>query len=291
VASWYVIRKGKEHGPYGDRQLRSFATKGKLKPHYRLRRADGQETFSAADVHDVLAAATASPWIELVQKAVRRISPATVAAGMLATLGVVVAVVRLTDIESPAAMVVAPDADALFAHDFSRDDMSIPPGAEAETRDLPVGDEAEPDLRGLTETAAGYVLPSGVFKRHGSSTIWWDAEKTVEASVGGAWHGRRHGQTLCFSRAGHRIREEVWVYGVRHGVWRSWDESGHCRSVMRYFEGELEDRSETWHDNGRLQAATQWRGGLQHGLAQTWFENGAVESQMEYADGVPLDSP
>lgn len=299
MASWYVIRKGKEYGPYDARQIRSFAAKGKLKPKYRLRRSDRADTVPATEWETLLAAEVESTTgIARVKAAVDRVSPLTVVAAMLGLVAVGIAVTRLVEDEPPAPVAARPAvrppaaqpdaaaADALFAHDFSRDDMAVPVGASASTRELPTGDDAEPELRGLPARFAGYELPSGAFVRHGPWTIWRNQEQTEVAREGSMWRGRLHGQVSVYAGDGRRVREEAWVHGARHGVWRAWDEAGGCRSIDRYFAGEQEGLAERWHANGQFQAVTPWRGGKQHGVAKTWFEDGGLESEITYADGV-----
>lgn len=207
----------------------------------------------------------------------------------LAAVAVVDAARQRHEEEHAPPMVVAPDADATFAHDFSAEDARIPEGAVPETRDLRLGDDAAPEHRGLIETVNGYVLPSGAFKRHGGWTIWWDEAKTVEAVVGGARHGRTHGPTLAFFPDGRRAAEETWVHGIRHGVSRTWDQSAVCRSVERFFDGKLEGQSESWYAGGQKKTETNWCEGREHGIARTWREDGTLESAAEYAEGVRQD--
>jgi len=183
-------------------------------------------------------------------------------------------------------MEVTPSPEALFEYDFASDDMRIPEGAVAEIRDIRLGDDADPEQRGLIATVSGYVLPSGAFKQHGGWTVWWDDDKTVEAGVGGARHGRTHGPALAFFPTGQRAREEAWVHGVRHGVSRTWDEASVCRRVERHFDGQLEGRAESWYANGQKQAESHWREGREHGSVRTWREDGRLESEAEFADGV-----
>ncbi len=183
-------------------------------------------------------------------------------------------------------MEVTPSPEALFEYDFVSDDMRIPDGAVPEIRDIRLGADAEPDQRGLIATVSGYVLPSGAFKQHGGWTVWWDDDKTVEAGVGGARHGRTHGPALAFFPTGQRAREEAWVHGVRHGVSRTWDEASVCRRVERHFDGQLEGRAESWYANGQKQAESHWREGREHGSVRTWREDGRLESEAEFADGV-----
>lgn len=217
----------------------------------------------------------------------------TVFAASVALTWAAVAVVNVTtqlaEEESAPPMVVAPTADALFSYDFSTEQMKIPEGAVPETRDLRLGDEAAPEYRGLIETVSGYVLPSGAFKRHGGSTVWWDEDKTVEAVVGGARHGRRHGLTIAFFPDGRRAAEETWVHGVRHGVSRTWDQAAVCLSVERFFDGRLEGTAQSWYASGQKKSETHWREGVEHGVARTWREDGTLESEAEYAAGVRQD--
>jgi antitoxin component YwqK of YwqJK toxin-antitoxin module len=183
-------------------------------------------------------------------------------------------------------MEVTPSPEALFEYDFASDDMRIPEGAVAEIRDIRLGDDADPEQRGLIATVSGYVLPSGAFKQHGGWTVWWDDDKTVEAEVGGARHGRKHGPALAFFPTGQRARQEAWVHGVRHGVSRTWDEASVCRRVERHFDGQLEGRAESWYASGQKQAESHWREGREHGSVRTWREDGRLESEAEFADGV-----
>lgn len=203
------------------------------------------------------------------------------AASVTLTLAAV-AMLRLVDQfgddEHVAHMEVKPNPDALYAYDFSSDDMKLPSGAVPESRDIRLGTEAEPEQRGLIATVSGYVLPSGTFKQHGGWVVWWDEEKTVEAEVGGARHGRKHGPTVAFYRDGQRAREEAWVHGVRHGVSRTWDDGAVCRTVERYFDGQLEGPAESWHANGQKQSECHWREGHQLGSVATWREDGSPKS-------------
>jgi antitoxin component YwqK of YwqJK toxin-antitoxin module len=57
MAKWYVIRKGKEHGPFNDAQMREFATEGKLKEHYQVRRSGDAATYPVADLERLLGSA------------------------------------------------------------------------------------------------------------------------------------------------------------------------------------------------------------------------------------------
>ena len=224
--------------------------------------------------------------------------PAVLAAGSVfaASLAVTLAAVAVVDAarrrdeeEHAPPLVVAPDADAMFAYDFAAEDARIPVGAVPETRDFRLGDDAAPDYRGLIETASGYVLPSGAFKRHGGWTIWWDEEKTVEAVVGAARHGRTHGPTLAFFPDGRRAAEEPWVHGIRLGVSRAWDQAAVCRSFERFFAGKLEGRSQSWYAGGQRKTEANWREGLEHGTVRTWQEDGTLDAESEYADGVRQD--
>jgi hypothetical protein len=217
------------------------------------------------------------------------VAGASVFAASVAVTLAAVTVIRLADRagedgEVPL-MEVTPSAEALFEYDFASDDMRIPHGAVPEIRDIRLGDDADPDHRGLIATVSGYVLPSGAFKQHGGWTIWWDDEKTVEAEVGGARHGRQHGPTLSFFRTGQRAKQEAWVHGVRHGVSRTWDERAVCRRVERHFDGHLEGRAESWYANGQKQAESHWREGREHGSKRTWREDGSLESEAEFSDG------
>jgi antitoxin component YwqK of YwqJK toxin-antitoxin module len=54
MAQWYVIRKGKEHGPFSDAQMREFAVEGKLKEHYQVRRSGDVATYPVADLERLL---------------------------------------------------------------------------------------------------------------------------------------------------------------------------------------------------------------------------------------------
>jgi hypothetical protein len=54
MAQWYVIRKGKEHGPFNDSQMREFATEGKLKEHYQVRFSGESTTYPALDTLKLL---------------------------------------------------------------------------------------------------------------------------------------------------------------------------------------------------------------------------------------------
>ena len=319
MATWYVIRNGQEHGPYDARQLRAVAARGKLKPKYRLRRSDQTETVPATDWEPLLAAEVeVQPGMARVKAVVDRVSPLQVVAALLALVAVGIAVTRLVEDEPPllpaAALPVAglPAATTgaaenepaksepaksepaksepaipktIYWHDFARDDLSIPVGGVVETRQATFDDEAESLLRGLPATFAGYVLPSGVFHRHGSWTVWWDEARTKPAKQGGMWRDRQHGEVLTFATDGRKVARERWVYGLRHGGWATVDETGVALSIDRYFNGVLEGKAERWHANGTLQAETHWRAGKQHGVARTWLEDGTLASEVEYADG------
>lgn len=60
MAQWYVIRKGKEHGPFSDTQMREFAVEGKLKEHYQVRRSGDAATYPVADLEGLLTTAHAT---------------------------------------------------------------------------------------------------------------------------------------------------------------------------------------------------------------------------------------
>lgn len=60
MAQWYVIRKGKEHGPFSDAQMREFAVEGKLKEHYQVRRSGDAATYPVADLEGLLTTAHAT---------------------------------------------------------------------------------------------------------------------------------------------------------------------------------------------------------------------------------------
>jgi len=207
----------------------------------------------------------------------------------VAAVAVVDAVSRRNEEQHAPPMVVTPDADALFAHDFSAEDTGIPVGAVPATRDVRLGDDAAPEYRGLIETVSGYVLPSGAFKRHGGWTVWWDEEKTVEAAVGGARHGRTHGPTLAFFPDGRRAAEGTWVHGIRHGVSRTWDQSAVCRSVERFFDGKLEGQSQSWYAGGQKKTETNCNSAGIGWAQRTVGKDGTLESAAEYAEGVRQD--
>jgi hypothetical protein len=50
MAEWFVVRKGKEHGPFQDAQLKSLATSGKLKEEDQVRRSDQKSTVAAKSI-------------------------------------------------------------------------------------------------------------------------------------------------------------------------------------------------------------------------------------------------
>jgi hypothetical protein len=50
MAEWFVVRKGKEHGPFQDAQLKSLATSGKLKEEDSVRRSDQKSTVTAKSI-------------------------------------------------------------------------------------------------------------------------------------------------------------------------------------------------------------------------------------------------
>ena len=50
MAEWFVVRKGKEHGPFQDAQLKSLATSGKLKEEDQVRRSDHTITVAAKSI-------------------------------------------------------------------------------------------------------------------------------------------------------------------------------------------------------------------------------------------------
>ena len=50
MAEWFVVRKGKEHGPFQDAQLKSLATSGKLKEEDQVRRSDQKSTVTAKSI-------------------------------------------------------------------------------------------------------------------------------------------------------------------------------------------------------------------------------------------------
>lgn len=50
MAEWFVVRKGKEHGPFQDAQLKSLATSGKLKEEDQVRRSDQKSTVAAKTI-------------------------------------------------------------------------------------------------------------------------------------------------------------------------------------------------------------------------------------------------
>ncbi len=307
---WFIVRGGKETGPFSGTALKEMAASGKLKPTDLVRRDDVEMARPASAIKGLfpLPAEPEEPRASLrlaekqepadgptapTQKPRKYLFIGLAAFGGLVAMCLVCAGIGSLvgkkggsggptesknaprDTPDPSGSPdVGPDLTKVdFAYDYSKDDYeTIPGGAKKETRKQVI-DKGGPPLQGKPETAEGYVDPSGMFVRHGVSTAWYDKAETSKLQEEKYLHGKLHGIMAGYAPNGQKVFEFPFVHGKKHGVMKGWLDNGEQEYEIGFIDGKQHGPTRYWHKSGRTNYTATYRNGLRHG------------EYLSYADG------
>jgi hypothetical protein len=114
---------------------------------------------------------------------------------------------------------------------------------------------------------------SGVYKTSGGHS---------DAIVSNDWSG----VLVSFWPTGHKVCEEEWLSGRRHGKCYYWESDGTPISRFHYTDG---NKSGVWvdlHRNGMTNFVLHYNSsGEKHGLYQSWHFNGTPRNRGVFSDG------
>jgi len=94
----------------------------------------------------------------------------------------------------------------------------------------------------------------------------------------------REGRTEHFDIAGHRVREENWLEGQPHGLWRTWYTNGKIRDQGRFQLGRRVGSWERFDEQGQLTSRKLFDNGDPHGVWE-WFEKGKSVRTVQFDHG------
>ena len=300
--TWFVVRGGKETGPYSGTQLKDMAASGKLKPSDQVRRAD-VETARPASAIKGLFPAPADATVKTAadsgssQKSSEAPPPPPriprkyllIGGGAFAGLLVMCLVCagignlvgnrggsgKQTDTKNPSNDASGGGSDPAktevdfskvdYGYDYTKDDYeTVPVGAEKKTRKRII-DKGDPILQGKPETAEGYADSTGKFVYHGVSVAWFDVAEKTKLQEEKYLHGKVHGVMVRYSQSGSKVDEIPFVQGRRHGIAKGWFDNGDQEYEEAFIEGNRHGPARFWHKNGKPSIISFYRIGQPHG--------------------------
>lgn len=314
MATWFVIRNGKEHGPVSAQQLRQLAATGQLRPDDLVRRDDMQAPRPAREIKGLFGAATEPPPSppDLPPSASPSAKPRSLvkytAIGCLGVFGIMTLCTGVIGVL--ANKKGAPKATAQTSAGSAKDASPVQPGTSsrddrtASRREASGGKPAE-----AKRTLGGD--PSVDFDRLDFKAI--DLERgpqgqkvvTTKETPGSTFIRRgyegkdgkfyEHGKQEQYDFDGRFFRSDEYVYGRKHGkslVNSSPTSRLETAIEETYFNGDLRKRV-SWLDmtRGVKDQEAEYLNGNLHGWQAYYDQNGSVILRNRYEHGKHVETP
>lgn len=97
--------------------------------------------------------------------------------------------------------------------------------------------------------------------------------------------GKRHGVTKSWYDSGQLLGEETFADGLKQGLERVWHENGQLMSITNYKDDKRHGVTRMWHKNGQVWAEENYEDGEEHGVSRSWYDNGNLQSVTPYRYG------
>jgi antitoxin component YwqK of YwqJK toxin-antitoxin module len=143
----------------------------------------------------------------------------------------------------------------------------------------PVHDRSPSHL--LVEYYDRKPTPGKVEAKHiGTDTLLTRKNKNILIERNLFKNGKKHGMQRTWYESGVLMSEEPYKNGVMNGVFKHWDETGKLVGCYKMMEGT--GVKIIYYPNGRLREERGYRNNDKYGMQYTFHDNGQIEFYEEY---------
>jgi antitoxin component YwqK of YwqJK toxin-antitoxin module len=97
---------------------------------------------------------------------------------------------------------------------------------------------------------------------------------------------RRHGLARTYYDSGALWTESNWADGELHGPFIEWYRNGKVARQGEYRDGKKWGLWALWYEDGSQAEEVGWDHGIQHGRFASWYPGGARKAEGRYCGGV-----
>jgi antitoxin component YwqK of YwqJK toxin-antitoxin module len=315
---WFVVRDGKETGPFSGQQLKSMAASGKLQPDDKVRRGDMKTASKVSSIKGLFAPVTpaaaqpppppssteaapsSSPDTQkkiVPSKKTLIIASAVAGACLLLCCGGIGVIGTLATKNKDAANKKVEEGQTA---DKTGTGASSPrPGqknlvAEFEALALVTVPEFSGEEFKYDYTKDDYASTPAEAKREtrkrvikGGAEGLAGKPETMEGYVNSSGKFIEHGTFTTWTdyTDSKKLREGKMLHGKMHGVMVFYYPNGKKLWERPFVQDKQHGVARSWHENGRLTSEVGWIKGKFHGRRQLWFDTGAPESDQTWVHG------
>lgn len=304
---WFIIRDGKETGPFTAQQLKQMVVSGKLQPDDKVRRSDMKTAIRAGSIKGLFASveatatksspppptATAPPDAKkgVTTKKPLIIGAAIGGACLLLCCGGLGVIGTLLPKKQDTARKEAANKETGTGTPAPRpEEAKLIAEVEAQAPPLPEFPKSEYQY---DYSKDDYTVPAGAKKETRKRVITSGADglagkpETTEGYLDSSGKWVEHGTFTTWTDDSQtkKLREGKLLRGKLHGVMILYYPNGEKHWEKWFVQDKMHGLERWWHENNQLASSSPWVQNKYHGRRQGWYENGSLAYDETYVHG------